>query len=340
LGLLLATASGYGQQVSTLHNPLATLDAGVQSVAAGYGSVWAILDTSGPAWSRKWSLARIEPVTGKELARTPLPYGALGLQVGERAVWVLARGTMLRIDPQTNQTVATLPSGGPALYPPLAAGEGAVWVRTSNFLGTADSVCRVDPRTNQVVATIPTGHRVVALAAGEGAVWVLEGGGGVGAPSGREILRIDPATNRVVATIPIPPGAHALAVGYGLVWAAGCPNHLLPTDRSGPYVVRIDARTNQLVGGPIPLAKDVPVAMAVSPAGAWIVDRQLAFYGISFVSGGTGQVDRKPNQVRYRGDDLPFVQRVAFGEGAVWVGASVVPIASLRAMGTLHRLDP
>ena len=76
------------------------------------------------------------------------------------------RGSVSRIDPQTNAVVARIFVGHEPFA--IAAGDGAVWVTNR----TDFTVSRIDPRTNTVTATIPIGGRPEGLAVGANMVWV------------------------------------------------------------------------------------------------------------------------------------------------------------------------
>jgi hypothetical protein len=58
--------------------------AGVTTVAAGAGSVWATVPSDRSVW-------RIDPTTGHP-TRIPLPYAPWGVAAGEDDVWVAVRG--------------------------------------------------------------------------------------------------------------------------------------------------------------------------------------------------------------------------------------------------------
>jgi len=115
------------------------------------------------------------------------------------AVWIASpRGTVSRIDPASNQVVASVPesnvvvarldSNGSPLAG-VAAIDEAVWV--TETVGTAS---RIDPSTNRVVATVELGgvHSGVALT--EDAVWVTNSEDDI-------VFRIDPTVNEVIATV-------------------------------------------------------------------------------------------------------------------------------------------
>jgi DNA-binding beta-propeller fold protein YncE len=98
-------------------------------------------------------------------------------------VWLVAcgtPGTVVRLDAETGDVLATIPAGG-AVCPyqylatgnpiSIAAGEG-VWV-TDALNGT---ISRISETTNQVDAPIRVGDIPTAVAVGLGSVWVIVDG--------------------------------------------------------------------------------------------------------------------------------------------------------------------
>ena len=169
---------------------------------------------------------RIEPTTGAAVAAILLLGQPWDVAVGEGAVWLLGggpqrsvipvgdwdvgSGTVWRIDPGTNEVVATveLPGGvdGDAR---IATGAGGVWVTG----GSVNTIFRIDPATNRISETIPVQSDAGAVAVGRGSLWVVSEGYGT-------VKRIDPATHEVIATIDIRGGCVcSVAVGAGGVWA-------------------------------------------------------------------------------------------------------------------------
>jgi YVTN family beta-propeller protein len=150
---------------------------------------------------------RIDPATGRTIATVPVPTGPLALGVGEGAIWVgsLAR-RVSRIEPRTNRVMASVPVDNEAEG--IAVGKGAVWAAVC-----CDSVWRIDPTTNVLTGTIRVGATPSGVAIGEGSVWVSSYGDGT-------VSRVNPFTRRVTATVRIGHGAVDVAVGYGAVWVA------------------------------------------------------------------------------------------------------------------------
>jgi YVTN family beta-propeller protein len=148
------------------------------------------------------------------------------LTVDEDAVWVAnsGDGTVSRIDPATDQLVATIDVGGQHSNIDITSVDGAVWVTTAG-----DLVQRIDSESNEVVATLDV-PAPIHPATGFDAVWVSDYDAG-------SVTRIDPATNEVAATIPVPGSEpHGIAILDDSVWVA--------MDDTGD-VVRIDPVTNQ-----------------------------------------------------------------------------------------------
>jgi YVTN family beta-propeller protein len=174
------------------------------------------------------------PRTAAGTVSATIPFGS-GLRAiawGEGALWVASveDGTITRINPATNQVVATIPvsTGGDGPWD-VVAGEGGVWVIVGKQAHPS-RVLRIDPATNKVEAHIDV-HDVSVLATGLGAVWVGQFSQG----DRGHLLRIDPATNRVVATIPVGPEPQDIAVGGGAVWVL---------DDLTYEIVQVDPTTN------------------------------------------------------------------------------------------------
>jgi YVTN family beta-propeller protein len=187
-------------------------------VAVGFGSVWVANGTA-------CSLTRVDPRTGApaetlhQLSEQPLVSpAALGVATGEGSLW-LTSGTerVLRIDPATGRTIATIPvPAGPLA---VGVGEGAVWIGS-----LARRVSRIAPRTNEVTASVPVGDEAEGIAAGVGAVWAAvccdSGGGSTRRPTcspGPSASVLHPACDR---HDPRRARSVDVAVGYGAVWVA------------------------------------------------------------------------------------------------------------------------
>jgi YVTN family beta-propeller protein len=178
-----------------------TIGLGVEAtdLAVGKGAVWV-------AAGFDHALIRID--TADNVVRTrlrvpeaigPLPEGyesgASGVAVGGGAVWLAHGEEVSRIDPATNEVVATIPAGG-NWSGAIAAGEGAIWVVENGRVqtrkpksGFTNGLLRIDPASNTVTAWVPVP--------------------GLGEPGGGE------STSGIVG------------VGAGAVWATVWPDDLL-----------------------------------------------------------------------------------------------------------------
>jgi len=209
---------------------LATIEVGVHpcsGLATGFGSLW--VPTCGDKTGGK-SLVRLNLKEGNVEATLPfeVPQSEGGIVTGAGSVWVMtdAKGTLTRIDPATNKSVAEI-HVAPGSYT-VAFSDNTVWVTSTE----KSVLTRVNARTNVVEETIPVGPRPRFMAVGEGSVWTINQGDG-------SISRVDIKTNKVVATIEagIPGNGGEIAVGEGSVWV---------TSFEYP-ITRIDAATNKVV---------------------------------------------------------------------------------------------
>lgn len=181
----------------------------VSSFAVGDGSVWAVEPTlTGPSWDHEpGTLLRLDPSTGATIASIEVGRHPQDVLVGGGYVWVAnaADGTVTKVDPATNRAVVAIRVGRGPEE--LAYGIGTLWVE-SDF-GTVN-LQRIDPVTNAIVATIP---QVIRPVMGNGVVWV----GGPGRPNGA-VLQIDPSSNRFVGKpFPLDIGPSRVVAGEGSV---------------------------------------------------------------------------------------------------------------------------
>jgi hypothetical protein len=274
----------------------------ISSVAVGEGAVWVASCDAASA-----SVSRIDPERNEVVATIAVRGDVQGVAAGEGAVWVVG-GTcgerlpedpdvcrldlrVSRIDPRSNEEVATIPlDPPPGLRSPnpltswVAAGEGGVWVSVGWDPWTGE-VVRIDPHTNQVVARIDARGSPGEVAVGADAVWVLSDPAFTDESFGRASLhRIDPRSNEIAATplreelshiggTVIPP---TLAVGPDAVWIRSYKGHI-------PLAVRVDARTGEVARRR--LSHFSPVA--VTEDGVWFIGADFAR-----LNSGTSEVER------------------------------------------------
>lgn len=177
------------------------------------------------------------------------PRGETNIVAGAGSVWVPSdpNGKISRIDPATNEVVATIDVTPGTFF--LAYGLDALWAVNSG----ENLLQKIDPATNEVVGSVKLGKQPGFLAAGEGAVWVQEQGDGT-------VARVDPETLEVTSRTEV--GDTLLYgdidTGDGKVW--------LRTTEDQTFVV-IDAQTGEIlarVGRP-----EGSGAIRYTPAGIW-----------------------------------------------------------------------
>lgn len=169
---------------------------GELSLAVGAGSVWVLSDSTG-------FLIRINPVKNVIEAKIKVLPFSYCVAFGYGAVWITNtgkvknifstgmvegknKGSVQRINPKTNQIVATIPTGIAPRF--LAVGENGVWT-----LNQGDgTVSRINPYINKLIATIDA--KVVGLggdiATGASKIWVR-------GYKSAFLVSIDPKTNAV-----------------------------------------------------------------------------------------------------------------------------------------------
>ena len=253
------------------------------------------------------------------------------------------------IDPESNDLVATIPTG--VRPSDVAAGAGYLWVANRED----DTVTQIAPGERRVVSTVAPGMTVAGLAAGARGLWIGD------LPRTR-VMRLDPGFRpaSVVRSVRLAPGPEGLGqfqqnpitLGYGSVW----------TGRTYGGVARVDARSNEVLAR-ISVGND-PTAIASGAGGIWIADAddntvtrldpasEDAAVGATSVGQGptalavgaggvwvantqddtVSRIDPRTGTVT---DTIPVGRRptgVAVGEGAVWVANSL--------SGSLTRINP
>ena len=259
---------------------------GVIDMATDGTRIWVLTDDS--------RLMRIDPRTDSIVATVALAPAAYQSVAGDaNGLWVTNwdAGTLLRFDPVTLRSIASIPVSSDISSSPkgLLVSGGVVWVADTH----RGSVARFDPSTNRLVATT-----VVGPAGPSGPNWLAAGGGSIwtGVPNIGAIARINATTNVLEATIPVGgPDASCggLATIATAVWATSC--------GGGNVVTQIDPATNT-IAATVDLGGDgygfglVGERLWVSPAKGQlarldpinhVADRVIA-PGPAFASGGTG----------------------------------------------------
>jgi hypothetical protein len=152
-------------------------------------------------------LLKVDDNTGTVLGSRQLRLDG-GLAATDAAVWALDGDQLLRIDPNTLQTIATVPLPG-GLYPPLfvSAGPLGLWL-ASPYDG---NVSHVDTTTNTVDSTIHAGDHLSVMVELDDNVWVL---------NETELVQIDAAARTVVRRIALQRRAYDLTTDGTFLYAA------------------------------------------------------------------------------------------------------------------------
>jgi streptogramin lyase len=220
--LVLSRCPGVAPAASAMAGPAVELAGAIEAVSDG--AMWTTWSESQPWPSTEVAntLIRMDPRTGRVLARTPLAVPTNTLVAGGGWLWALSLGSggVVRLDPRTGGPSASVIGLGDDPYD-IAFGDGALWA----LFDRGRTVRRIDVGTGRVGPAIETGGTGIWLAAGEGALWAPD------YPRGA-LRRIDTRSG-AVTVIPLDmewPGKPV--IGLGSVWVPG-----------DGYVVRVDART-------------------------------------------------------------------------------------------------
>jgi hypothetical protein len=195
----------------------------VADVAVNADGIWALI-RGNPDQPK---IVRIDPSSGQAVATIRLDggYGRSIFAVDGSVFAAVTQppggpfdgGTLVRIDPSTNQVAGTLDLG---TYPSAATGDGTMWAVTDTGL------VQIDVATGQptgAAANVPcTGD---ALAAGAGGVWCFD------PARDRALIRFNPQTAHVdvVMRPDEGTGGTALTTSPGSIWVV-----------DGEQLIRVD----------------------------------------------------------------------------------------------------
>jgi YVTN family beta-propeller protein len=255
---------------------------------------------------------RINPATYEPVAAVAVGSDPAAVISGGGSIWVASRrdGTVIVIDPTTNQVQVTIPKSGSGPVgrggPGLAFASGSLWVANT----AQRQVARVEPDADPT-AMIPVraGPNAIVPAPDVEAVWVAAqtpSGGGL-------VARIDAATNQVVQTVRLrhPPTGLAITPDGQTVWVATA------ADRA---VHRIDTGAGRVVKRiELPQAPD---QAAYGDGAVWVTSTK-------------GDAVLRINPATSKWETIP----VGNGPSGIAFGADRVWVANARD-GTLSTIDP
>lgn len=235
--------------------PIAAGQEPCAGLATGFGTL--IVPLCGAS-----GLARVNLKTNEvTVVAKGLSPAMVGPVTGISSIWIVSddKGTLRRIDPESNAVVADVPLGARALA--IAFGQGALWIATEK-----NELLKVSPYTIVTSEIISVGKSPRSIAIGEGAVWTLNAGDG-------SVSRVDTKTNKVANTIKLgaPLAGGQIAAGEGSIWVSA----------PGMPLTRIDPRTNHVVqqftgeGGGAVLVSQGAIWITATPTTIWRLDPKL-----------------------------------------------------------------
>lgn len=262
-------SSGGGAELTDLSPSLSgTVDVGGRpdDLAFGEEAVWVSVTTR-DALSQ--FILRLDPETDLIEARVPLAGPVDDVVVGEGSVWATYsvptdgattyRHFVVRIDPATNQVVATIPD----VSAPLAVGGGSVWGSDGD-----GALVQIDPTRAEIISRIALGVRPWAMALADQAMWVLPL-----ESNDQEILRVDLGTGSVTARAGFAEdlSVYGPVAGGGAVWVP-------VVDAQGAQILRLAPQTGDLL-------ERIPVpsigAFAIAAGRLWLLDERGALNGLN-----------------------------------------------------------
>ena len=196
---------------------------GLNALTDAFGSLWACA---------RDELLRIDPFAATIIARYPVGC-SIGLAAGFESLWLVHGRTVVRFDPDSGTSIATIQLDATSGSWGIAAGPDAIWV--SNGQGPG-AITRIDPVTNTVAATIPIPFRTRNVHADNTGVWMSAERSWIigGATSA---VRIDPGTNKISQLYNDGIDGIGLDKAGPYLWVVGW---------GGPVAV-VDTRTDQTV---------------------------------------------------------------------------------------------
>ena len=261
------------------------------------------------------SITRLDPETNEVVATVPTGTRLCqAMGATDEAIWACTRGGVIRVDPETNEVVAMIEFPTAEFFGYLPFGDESLWA-LSGEVTRMDELVRIDPEQNSVIATYPLELDAEWISYGEDAVWLTDTADG-------KLWRFDPATESLTehATDLDDPGASA--VGAGSVWLA---LHASQDSRPNPddtTVLRID-----------PVSGDVEATFATG--GSQFESMLLATEDEVLVRAGTpflSRIDPETNEIVEALDANRSTGSVALGYGSIW--------ATSIELGRVWRLTP
>jgi streptogramin lyase len=234
-------------KTAKLRRPRPTVGVGALDVTMGLGAIWV-------AGYRDHAIYKLDPATGRKLARFTLPQAPRAVAAGPKGLWIgllsAAPGTpdtLARLDPRTGRIILSVPV--PEGTGPLVVTPNGVWVGHR----LTPSLARFNVSEGRFDVRKGFGHsRLGKLAFGAGAVFVTS-------PQEDTVARIDDRTGQKLSS-----GVGRRPEGIG---ARG--RHVWVTSYIDHTIWRVDAATSLPTGQPVPVPLN-PYRLAVTSDGIWV----------------------------------------------------------------------
>lgn len=235
-------------------------------------------------------VVRLDAKTNQPGAIVTVPKPCAGLALGFGSLWIPSCGdhTIVRVDPETGATEATIAAGPADSEGGIATGAGSVWIVTSK----ASDLVRIDPATNAVSTHIRIPAASFNPIFADGSVWVSSNAGGT-------LVRVDPATNKVASETPVGPMPRFLTAGAGSVWVL---------NQGDGSIARVDTATGKRTAL---IAAGIPGLGGEIAFGGGAVWATVFEYPITRIDAATNQVT---GQWHGSGGDS-----IRYGHGSVWL---------------------
>jgi virginiamycin B lyase len=294
--IAIIAAAADAPDLKAVQHPMSDLHAIAKFSIPGSPDWVAIADSVWISNNPKSNISELDPKTnqvGAVVTVAKKPCSGLAIAFGSIWVPICSDGSVQRVDPKSQQIIATIPSGVANTEGGITDGAGSIWMPSDaagvlsridpgtnkvvskisippdSYTAVFDSgsvwitstknnlLTRVDAKTEKVIAKIPVGPAPRFLAAGLGGIWTLNQGDG-------SVTRVDPATNKVSATIEVgvPGGGGDIAVGEGAVWVTA----------NGKPLSKIDPAANKVVTQYVGKGGD---AMRVGLGSIWLSNHEF-----------------------------------------------------------------
>ncbi|MET0773699.1 MAG: hypothetical protein ABWZ82_11480 [Candidatus Limnocylindrales bacterium] len=205
-----------------------------------FGSVWVLApDLPSRQGTGTPNLVRIDPDTNDVIATIPLADRLCqGMVASDDAIWACAADGLVRIDPATNAIADVVPVELARAFYRLAFGGGKVWALGSEA-SVGDTIVALDPATGMLTST-PAGGPATGMTYGFDALWLA-------LPRSGSVIRLDPETGETTELVTGLPSPTQIVAGADSLWVTlhgGQEDEARPGD---PQVARIDPATGDVI---------------------------------------------------------------------------------------------